>query len=172
MIPETAFAMLACARIGAVHSVVFAGFSAESLKARVDDANAVMVMTSDFGLRGPKSIPLKKIVDEAIEGSATVKNVLCFKRTGTECPWVEGRDSWLDGQANFKADGELFLADSMRPYCPCEPMDAEDILFLLYTSGSTGTPKGIMHTCAGYLLCEYLPPFLFEMSRPRQRTVF
>jgi acetyl-CoA synthetase len=153
MIPETAFAMLACARIGAVHSVVFAGFSAESLKARVVDANAVMVMTSDFGLRGPKKIALKKIVDDALVDCPAVKDVLVFKRLGDECPWVEGRDNWLDGQAEFKAaEGAAFLADSQRPYCPCEPLDAEDVLFLLYTSGSTGKPKGIMHTIAGYML--------------------
>ena len=154
MVPETAFAMLACARVGAVHSVVFAGFSAESLRARVDDATAKMVMTSDFGLRGPKSIPLKKIVDDSLaEPGHTVETVLVFKRTGEECPWTEGRDVWLDGQREFKGvEGNDFAADTQRPFCPCEPTDAEDTLFLLYTSGSTGKPKGIQHTIAGYML--------------------
>ena len=154
MVPETAFAMLACARIGAVHSVVFAGFSADSLRARVDDAAAKMVMTSDFGLRGPKSIPLKKIVDDALaqEGDHSVSTVLVFKRTGEECAWVEGRDVWLDGQAQFKGGDSEFAADTQRPVCPCEPTDAEDTLFLLYTSGSTGKPKGIQHSIAGYML--------------------
>jgi acyl-coenzyme A synthetase/AMP-(fatty) acid ligase len=154
MIPETAFAMLACARIGAVHSVVFAGFSAESLRARVDDAQAKMIMTADFGLRGPKSIGLKKIVDDSLATDGhCVETVLVFKRTGEACSWTEGRDVWLDGQREFRGvEGNDFAADTQRPVCPCEPTDAEDTLFLLYTSGSTGKPKGIQHTIAGYML--------------------
>ena len=129
MVAETAYAMLACARIGAVHSVVFARFSAESLAARIDDAECAVIMTSDYGLRGPKSIPLKKVVDDAIAllpDPSLVKTVLSYKRTGESINWVDGRDLWLDDEA-----------DKQRPYCPCEPMDAEDPLFLLYTSGST-----------------------------------
>jgi acetyl-CoA synthetase len=144
MVAETAYAMLACARIGAVHSVVFAGFSAESLAARIDDAECAVIMTSDYGLRGPKSIPLKKVVDDAIAllpDPSLVKTVLSYKRTGESINWVDGRDLWLDDEA-----------DKQRPYCPCEPMDAQDPLFLLYTSGSTGKPKGIMHTTAGAVL--------------------
>eukprot|EP01052_Picozoa_sp_SAG31_P009011 SAG31_NODE_465_length_15313_cov_10.762390_9_plen_417_part_00 len=152
MVPETAFSMLACARIGAVHSVVFAGFSAESLAARIEDAEAKVIMTADFGLRASKEIPLKKVVDDAIKLSPyKVECCLCYKRINPDCPikpreakpvaWTEGFDFWLDEEA-----------DKQRPYCPCEPMDSEDVLFLLYTSGSTGKPKGIMHTTAGYML--------------------
>ncbi|MFN2311997.1 MAG: acetate--CoA ligase [Spirochaetia bacterium] len=141
MIPEAAFAMLACARLGVVHTVVFAGFSAEALRDRILDSNAVAVITADEGLRGGKLIPLKRTVDEAIMATPSVRNVFVTKRTGTKVPFFAPRDVDLD---------EAMAAQ--RPYCPVEPMDAEDILFLLYTSGSTGRPKGIAHTTAGYLL--------------------
>jgi acetyl-CoA synthetase len=141
MIPEAAYAMLACARIGAVHSVVFAGFSAESLRDRIIDANCKVVITADEGLRARKIVPLKRTVDEAVMACPCVERVLVVRRTGNKVPFYPQRDLWLD---DAKAQE--------RPYCPIEPMDSEDQLFLLYTSGSTGKPKGIAHTTAGYLL--------------------
>ena len=141
MIPEAAFAMLACARIGAVHTVVFAGFSADALRDRIQDADAVAVITADQGVRGGKVIPLKRTVDEAVMGAPSVRTVFVTKRTGAKVPFFQPRDVDLD---------EAMAAQ--RPYCPPEVMDAEDTLFLLYTSGSTGKPKGIAHTTAGYLL--------------------
>jgi acetyl-CoA synthetase len=141
MIPEAAVAMLACARIGAVHTVVFAGFSADALRDRILDADAVCVITADQGLRGGKTIPLKRTVDEAVMAAPSVRNVFVTKRTGAKVPFFAPRDVDLDE-----------AMESQRPYCPAESMDAEDTLFLLYTSGSTGKPKGIAHTTAGYLL--------------------
>jgi acetyl-CoA synthetase len=141
MIPEAVYAMLACARIGAVHSVVFAGFSAESLRDRINDAKCKAVITADEGLRGRKIIPLKRMTDEAVMACPTVEHVFIVKRTKAKIPFYPPRDIWLDEAM----EGE-------RPYCPIEQMDSEDTLFLLYTSGSTGKPKGVSHTTAGYLL--------------------
>ncbi|TVQ25734.1 MAG: acetyl-coenzyme A synthetase, partial [Spirochaetaceae bacterium] len=141
MIPEAAYAMLACARIGAVHSVVFAGFSAEALRDRINDAQCKAVITADEGLRGRRIIPLKRTVDEAVMACPSVAHVFVAERTGTKVPFYPPRDVWL---------GEAMM--QQRPYCPIEDMDAEDTLFLLYTSGSTGKPKGVAHTTAGYLL--------------------
>lgn len=141
MIPEAAFAMLACARLGIVHTVVFAGFSADALRDRILDSDAVAVITADQGLRGGKMIPLKRTVDEAVMAAPSVRHVFVTRRTGATVPFFSPRDVDLD---------EAMTAQ--RPYCPVEPMDAEDTLFLLYTSGSTGKPKGIAHTTAGYLL--------------------
>jgi len=141
MIPEAVYAMLACARIGAVHNVVFAGFSAESLRDRINDARCKVVITADEGLRGSKLIPLKRTVDEAVMACPTVQFVFIAKRTGNKIPFYPQRDVWL----REAMDGE-------RTYCPIEHMDSEDTLFLLYTSGSTGRPKGVAHTTAGYLL--------------------
>ncbi|MFP4511150.1 MAG: acetate--CoA ligase [Spirochaetaceae bacterium] len=141
MIPAAAVAMLACARIGAVHTVVFAGFSAEALRDRINDAQADIVITADQGLRGGKVIPLKRTVDEAVMAAPSVRHVLVTKRTGVSVPLFPPRDVDLD---------EAMTQE--RPYCPAEAMDSEDTLFLLYTSGSTGKPKGIAHTTAGYLL--------------------
>ena len=141
MIPELAYAMLACARIGAVHSVVFAGFSAEALRDRILDAGCRVLLTADEGLRGGKRIPLKETADQAIEGLGTVETVLVARRTGAPVPMKPGRDLWL--------------ADEMarqRSTCPVEWMSAEAPLFILYTSGSTGKPKGVLHTTGGYLL--------------------
>ncbi|GDX79663.1 acetyl-coenzyme A synthetase [Deltaproteobacteria bacterium] len=138
MVPELAMTMLACARIGAVHSVVFAGFSANALRERIKDAGARVLVTADEGVRGPRHIPLKHIADEAAE--AVCDTVLVVKRTGAPVAWVEGRDHWL-------ADEEL----KQRSVCPAEWMDTEDPLFILYTSGSTGKPKGLVHTTGGYL---------------------
>jgi acetyl-CoA synthetase len=141
MMPELVATMLACARIGAVHSVVFAGFSARSLRDRILDANASVVVTANEGWRGTKRLPLKAIVDEAIEGVTSVRTLLVARRTDAEVPMVAGRDAWLD---------EEMLRQ--RSTCPAEWMASEDPLFILYTSGSTGKPKGVLHTTAGYLL--------------------
>ncbi|KAI8883398.1 acyl-activating enzyme [Backusella circina FSU 941] len=141
MVPEAAFAMLACARIGAVHSVVFAGFSSDSLRDRINDCGARVVLTADEGRRGGKSIATKRIVDEALKNAPTVDNVLVLRRTGSAVPFTTDRDLWWHEEV-AKA----------RPYCAPENMNSEDPLFLLYTSGSTGTPKGVLHTSGGYLL--------------------
>jgi acetyl-CoA synthetase len=141
MIPEAVYAMLACARLGAVHNVVFAGFSAESLRDRINDARCTTVITADEGVRGGKLIPLKRTVDEAVMACPTVRAVFVARRTGNKVPFYPQRDIWLRE-----------AMDSERPYCPIEHMDSEDTLFLLYTSGSTGRPKGVAHTTAGYLL--------------------
>jgi acetyl-CoA synthetase len=141
MIPETVYAMLACARIGAIHSVVFGGFSPESLKDRILDSDCHVVITADEGLRGGKTIPIKGNVDKALEFCPNVHTVLTVRHTGNPIDWHEGRDIWYhDAVVN------------MPVTCPVEWMDAEDPLFILYTSGSTGKPKGVLHTTGGYLL--------------------
>lgn len=141
MVPEAAIAVLACARIGAIHSVVFAGFSAQSLSDRINDATCNMVLTSDGAYRGNKTIPLKEIVDEALKSTSSVQKVVVLQHTKQSVNMQEGRDIWLHE--------ELATVDSN---CPAEVMKAEDMLFILYTSGSTGKPKGIVHTCAGYMV--------------------
>jgi|CXWL01.1.fsa_nt_gi acetyl-CoA synthetase len=141
MIPELAATMLACARIGAVHSVVFAGFSAESLRGRILDAGAKVVVTANEALRGGKRIPLKTIVDRAVEGLSSIRKVLVAKRTATDVPMTEGRDAWLDEEMSRQ-----------RSTCPVEWMHSESPLFTLYTSGSTGKPKGVLHTTGGYMV--------------------
>jgi acetyl-CoA synthetase len=141
MVPEAVCAMLACARIGAVHSVVFGGFSPESLKGRIEDCCAKIIITADEGRRGGKAIPLKFNVDEAIRDIAFVEKILVLKNTGGTVDFIAGRDVWLHEIAAQQSDD-----------CPCEPMNAEDPLFILYTSGSTGKPKGVLHTTGGYLL--------------------
>lgn len=140
MVPEAAIAMLACARLGAIHSVVFGGFSAEALRDRVLDCGAEVVITQDEGRRGGKSIPLKAVTDEALSGSTPVKDVVVFKRTGADVGWVEGRDVWWRD-----------IVDSASSEHDAVECGAEDPLFILYTSGSTGKPKGLVHTCGGYL---------------------
>jgi acetyl-CoA synthetase len=141
MIPEAAYAMLACARIGAVHSVVFGGFSAEALRDRIVDAGAKVVVTADEGLRGGRVIPLKKITDRAVEGMDLVETVLVARRTGAEVPMKPGRDWDLAEECHHQ-----------RSTCTVEWMGAESPLFILYTSGSTGRPKGVLHTTAGYMV--------------------
>jgi len=141
MIPETAFIMLACARIGAIHSVVFGGFSAESLRERIIDASSRVVVTANEGMRGGKRIPLKKIVDRAIDGMSSITSVLVAKRTDADVPMMQGRDYWLDEECS-----------KQRSTSTVEWMGAEDPLFILYTSGSTGKPKGVVHTTGGYMV--------------------
>lgn len=141
MIPETAFAMLACARIGAVHSVVFAGFSAGSLVDRINDAGCKMVLTADGAFRGDKKIDLKSIVDEALTKCPSVEKTIVFKRTGSAVKMQAGRDQWWHDAISHAAT-----------VCESEVMDSEDLLFILYTSGSTGKPKGMVHTIGGYMV--------------------
>jgi len=143
MIPEAAISMLACARIGAVHSVVFGGFSPEALAGRIEDCESNIVVTADEGLRGGRIVPLKANVDAAAAkpNVTTLEKVLVVQHTGNDVGWVDGRDVWLhEAEADVDAD------------CPCEEMSAEDPLFILYTSGSTGKPKGVLHTTGGYLV--------------------
>jgi acetyl-CoA synthetase len=139
MIPEAAIAMLACARIGAVHSVVFGGFSPEALHGRIEDCASRIVVTADGGMRGGKLVPLKANVDAALAKGTQVEAVLVVRHLGNDIAWTEGRDHRLDA-----------LAGSVPDRCPCERMNAEDPLFILYTSGSTGKPKGVLHTTGGY----------------------
>tara|TARA_B110000008_G_scaffold138131_1_gene140043 strand:- start:25 stop:1908 length:1884 start_codon:yes stop_codon:yes gene_type:complete len=141
MIPEAAISMLACARIGAVHSVVFAGFSASSLSDRINDCKANLVITSDGNFRGNKVIPVKDVVDEALESTTTIDHVLTIKRTSYQVNMKSDRDVWYHE-----------IIKSVDKICEPEKMKSEDLLFILYTSGSTGKPKGVVHTCAGYMI--------------------
>ncbi|PSL35708.1 acetate--CoA ligase [Chitinophaga ginsengisoli] len=145
MIPELAIAVLACARIGAIHSVVFGGFSAQSIADRIQDAQASLVITCDGAFRGNKDIPLKSVIDDALIGCPSVKKVIVCTRTRTPVSMIKGRDLWWED--------EIKQVETMgNPPCAAEEMDAEDMLFILYTSGSTGKPKGVVHTCAGYMV--------------------
>ena len=141
MVLELPIAMLACARIGAVHSIVFGGFSADSLRSRILDSQCSVLITADEGLRGPKKIPLKGISNEALEGADCTKLCIVVRRTGSDVPMQSGRDVYWDELIKDASDE-----------CEPEAMDSEDPLFILYTSGSTGKPKGVLHTTGGYLL--------------------
>lgn len=142
MVPELAIGILACARIGAVHSVVFAGFSGQALADRVDDAQAKIIVCSDYNYRGEKRIPVKEVVDEAMDiGCNSVEHVIVHKNTGDEIDWSEDTDIWWHE-----------ITEKQEKHCEPEIMDSEDMLFILYTSGSTGKPKGVVHTCGGYMV--------------------
>ena len=141
MIPELAIAVLACARIGAIHSVIFGGFSAQSIADRVNDAECKIVLTTDGAVRGNKEIPMKETVDDAIANCPSIKKVIVKRRTNTPVSMLDGRDLWWD-EAENEASAD----------CPAEAMNSEDPLFILYTSGSTGKPKGVVHTCGGYMV--------------------
>jgi acetyl-CoA synthetase len=141
MIPEIAVSVLACARVGAIHSVIFGGFSPDSIAGRVHDSDSSVIITADEGTRGGRSIPLKGNVDEALTQCPTIQKCIVVERTGKDVGWVDGRDVWYhEAMASASAD------------CPPEEMDAEDPLFILYTSGSTGKPKGVLHTTGGYMV--------------------
>jgi acetyl-CoA synthetase len=145
MVPELAIAILACARIGAIHSVIFGGFSAQSIADRLQDAQAEFIITSDGGYRGNKEIPLKSVIDDALVQCPFVKRVIVLTRTHTPAAMLQGRDVWWEEEVKkVEAQG--------NPDLPAEVMDAEDMLFILYTSGSTGKPKGVVHTCGGYMV--------------------
>ena len=141
MIPELAYVMLACARIGAIHSIIFGGFSPDSIAGRINDCKSDYIITADEGVRGGKIIPLKKITDEALQNCPNVKKCIVVKRTGNEINWIDGRDVWYDKITKMASDK-----------CEPEEMGAEDPLFILYTSGSTGKPKGVLHTTGGYMV--------------------
>ena len=145
MIPELAIAVLGCARIGAIHSVIFGGFSAQSIADRLQDANAEFIITCDGAFRGAKDIPLKNVIDDALISCKFVKRVIVYNHTRTAVSMIMGRDVWWEDEVR-KVETEG------NPDCPAETMDAEDPLFILYTSGSTGKPKGVVHTCGGYMV--------------------
>jgi acetyl-CoA synthetase len=152
MIPELAIAVLACARIGAIHSVVFGGFSAQSISDRINDSQCKMVITTDGAVRGAKHVPMKDTVDDALIGCPSVKKVIVATHTRTPVSMIKGRDVWWEQEV------KIVSAD-----CPAEEMDAEDPLFILYTSGSTGKPKGVVHTCGGYMIyCTYTFQNVFQ----------
>jgi acetyl-CoA synthetase len=154
MVPEAAIAMLACARIGAAHSVVFGGFSSQSIVDRVEDAQSQYLITADGGYRRGASVALKKNVDEALKKTDRIKKVIVLKRTGEKVDWTADRDLWWDD-----------CVAGQSTDCPAEPMDSEDLLFVLYTSGSTGKPKGIIHTTAGYMVGTYLTTkYVFDLQ--------
>ena len=149
MVPELAYAVLGCARIGAIHSVIFGGFSAQSIADRLDDAQASFIITCDGAYRGAKDIPLKAVIDDALIGNKIVKKVIVFTRTRTPVSMIKGRDVWWEDEMDF---AETQVENNGVVNFAAEPMDAEDPLFILYTSGSTGKPKGVVHTVAGYMV--------------------
>jgi acetyl-CoA synthetase len=149
MVPELTYAILGCARIGAIHSVIFGGFSAQSIADRLEDANAEFIITCDGAYRGGKDIPLKSVIDDALIGNKTVKRVIVYTRTRTPVSMIKGRDVWWEDEM-LHAEDQLEANGAIN--FPAVEMDAEDPLFILYTSGSTGKPKGVVHTCAGYMV--------------------
>src|SRR5215213_1819559 len=149
MVPELAYAVLGCARIGAIHSVIFGGFSARSIADRLDDAGAEFVITCDGAYRGEKVIPLKNVIDDALIGNKTVKKVIVYTRTRTPVSMIKGRDIWWEDEMEH---AETQVEKENIVTMPATEMDSEDPLFILYTSGSTGKPKGVVHSCAGYMI--------------------
>lgn len=149
MVPELAYAILGCARIGAIHSVIFGGFSAQSIADRLDDAQAEYIITCDGAFRGGKDIPLKSVIDDALIGNKKVKRVIVYTRTRIPVSMIKGRDVWWEDEMEH---AETQVEKEGKVYYPAEEMDAEDPLFILYTSGSTGKPKGVVHTSGGYML--------------------
>jgi acetyl-CoA synthetase len=149
MVPELAYAVLGCARIGAIHSVIFGGFSAQSIADRLEDAQAEFIITCDGAYRGAKVIPLKDVIDDALIGNKTIKKVIVYTRTRTAVSMIKGRDVWWEDEMEH-AEGQVEKNGVVS--FAAEEMDAEDPLFILYTSGSTGKPKGVVHTCAGYMI--------------------
>ena len=149
MIPELTYAILGCARIGAIHSVIFGGFSAQSIADRLEDANAEFIITCDGAYRGAKDIPLKAVIDDALIDNKTVKKVIVYNRTRTPVSMIKGRDIWWEDEMEF---AEHQIEKEGNVHFEAEEMDAEDPLFILYTSGSTGKPKGVVHSCAGYMV--------------------
>ncbi|MDB5119482.1 MAG: acs [Sphingobacteriales bacterium] len=145
MVPELAIAVLATARVGAIHSVVFGGFSAQSIADRINDAQCSVIITSDGGFRGNKEVPLKNIIDDALVQCSSVQKVIVLTRSRTPVSMIKGRDVWWEDEIRK-------VETQGNPECPAEEMDAEDVLFILYTSGSTGKPKGVVHTCGGYMV--------------------
>ncbi|MDB5014906.1 MAG: acs [Daejeonella sp.] len=145
MVPELAIAVLATARVGAIHSVVFGGFSAQSIADRINDAQCSVIITSDGGFRGNKEVPLKNIIDDALVQCRSVQKVIVLTRSRTPVSMIKGRDVWWEDEIRK-------VETQGNPECPAEEMDAEDVLFILYTSGSTGKPKGVVHTCGGYMV--------------------
>ncbi|MFA9479594.1 acetate--CoA ligase [Phycisphaerales bacterium AB-hyl4] len=162
MVPELAIAMLACARVGAAHSIIFGGFSASAIKDRVEDAHSKVIITADGGWRRGKIVPLKQNVDDALEMTDVVENVVTLKRTDNEVAMKAGRDQWWHE-----------LMDGASDDCPCEEMDSEDLLFILYTSGTTGKPKGIMHTTGGYMVYTYLTSkYVFDLHPENEDELY
>lgn len=149
MVPELAYAVLGCARIGAIHSVIFGGFSAQSIADRLEDAQATCIVTCDGAYRGNKEIPLKDVIDDALIGNKTVKKVIVYTRTRCSVSMIKGRDVWWEDEMEY---AETQVEKDGVVSFPAEEMDAEDPLFILYTSGSTGKPKGVVHTCGGYMV--------------------
>ncbi len=149
MVPELAYAVLGCARIGAIHSVIFGGFSAQSIADRLEDAQATFIVTCDGAYRGNKDIPLKSVIDDALIGNKIVKKVIVYTRTRTPVSMIKGRDVWWEDEMEY---AETQVEKEGVVSFPAEEMDAEDPLFILYTSGSTGKPKGVVHTCGGYMV--------------------
>jgi acetyl-CoA synthetase len=149
MVPELVYAVLGCARLGAIHSVVFGGFSAQSIADRLEDAQAEFIITCDGAFRGEKVIPLKSVIDDALIGNKNVKRVIVYTRTRTPVSMIKGRDVWWEDEMEY---AETQVEKEGVVTFPAEEMDAEDPLFILYTSGSTGKPKGVVHTCGGYMV--------------------